>query len=306
VSAPDDPRSELAELTRQARAWVQWVADSGVDELPRSTKPRTTEQPAVADPAPLATRPEEVSPAAAAPAEAAPAEAAPAKAAPLAMAPPQKKPAQAAKPSPAETSAEVPSIEVPKTAAARSARLAELADEVSRCTKCELHETRNHTVFSRGSAAAKLVFVGEGPGADEDAHGLPFVGKAGQLLDRMILAMGCQRDEVYICNVVKCRPPGNRNPQPAEAANCRGFLNRQLAVIKPEFICCLGAVAAQSLLEVKTPIGKLRGDFHDYQGIRVLCTYHPAYLLRDPSKKRDTWDDLQILLAAMGIELPKK
>ncbi|MCG8587335.1 MAG: uracil-DNA glycosylase [Pirellulales bacterium] len=179
--------------------------------------------------------------------------------------------------------------------------------EVAECTACdELASTRTQTVFGVGNPDARLVFLGEAPGADEDKQGEPFVGRAGQLLDKIIEACTLKREDVYILNILKCRPPGNRNPAPEEAANCRGFLDRQLAVIKPEYICCLGAVAAQNLLDTKTPIGKLRGRFHDYQGIRVICTYHPAYLLRDPSKKRNTWEDMQMLMAAMGIELPEK
>ena len=185
--------------------------------------------------------------------------------------------------------------------------LSVIQSEVAACTQCsELAASRTQTVFGVGNPNARLVFLGEAPGADEDKQGEPFVGRAGQLLNKIIESCTLRREDVYILTILKCRPPGNRNPQPDEAAACRGFLNRQLALIQPEFICCLGAVAAQSLLEVKTPIGKLRGAFHNYQGMRVLCTYHPAYLLRDPSKKRDTWDDMQILMAAMGIELPKK
>lgn len=148
--------------------------------------------------------------------------------------------------------------------------------------------------------------MGEAPGADEDRQGLPFVGAAGQKLTQMILAMGFTRDQVYILNTIKCRPPGNRAPLPAEAQNCREYLDRQLAVLCPEFICCLGAVAAQNLLGVGTPIGQLRGRFHNYQGIRVVCTYHPAYILRNPSAHRPVWEDLQMLLAEMGLQVPKK
>jgi uracil-DNA glycosylase family 4 len=185
--------------------------------------------------------------------------------------------------------------------------LSVIQSEVAACTAChELATTRTQTVFGVGNPNARLVFLGEAPGANEDEQGEPFVGRAGQLLTKIIEACTLMREDVFILNILKCRPPGNRNPAPDEVANCSGFLNRQLAVIKPEFICCLGAVAAQTLLQTKTPIGKLRGSFHDYQGFRVLCTYHPAYLLRDPNKKRDTWDDMQILMAAMGIELPKK
>ena len=182
-----------------------------------------------------------------------------------------------------------------------------IAGEVAVCKLCaELAETRTNTVFGAGNPSARLVFLGEAPGADEDKQGIPFVGRAGQLLTKIIEACTLSRDDVYILNILKCRPPGNRNPLPAEASSCRSFLNRQLAVIRPEFICCLGSVAAQNLLDTDTTIGRLRGSFHDYQGIKVLCTYHPAYLLRNPPAKRQVWEDMQLLMAEMGIELPKK
>jgi DNA polymerase len=157
-----------------------------------------------------------------------------------------------------------------------------------------------------GNVQPRLVFMGEAPGADEDRQGEPFVGRAGQLLNKIIEACTLRREDVYILNTLKCRPPGNRNPAPDEAANCRGFLDRQLAVLRPEYICCLGTIAAQSLLASQETIGRMRGRFHDYQGIRVLCTYHPAYLLRNPAAKKDCWDDMQILLNAMGIKLPNR
>ncbi|MEX0937963.1 MAG: uracil-DNA glycosylase [Pirellulales bacterium] len=176
--------------------------------------------------------------------------------------------------------------------------------EVAACTQCaELSSTRTQTVFGVGNPTARLCFLGESPGADEDRQGEPFVGRAGQLLTKIIEACRMSRQDVYILNVLKCRPPGNRNPLPDEAANCRGFLNRQLDAIQPEFICCLGAVAARELLETTEPIGKLRGRFFDYRGIRVMCTYHPAYLLRNPAAKRDVWEDMQMLMKEMGVEL---
>jgi uracil-DNA glycosylase family 4 len=189
----------------------------------------------------------------------------------------------------------------------RVVALGELARRVAVCTRCkELVGNRTQTVFGMGNPYARLVFLGEAPGLDEDRQGEPFVGAAGQLLNRILAACGLRREEVYILNILKCRPPGNRNPLAAEAANCREYLDRQLEIIRPEFICCLGSVAAQNLLDTSAPIGKLRGRFHDYQGIKVLCTYHPAYLLRTPSAKRQTWEDMQRLMAEMGIELPKK
>ncbi len=165
-----------------------------------------------------------------------------------------------------------------------------LAGTVSRCTRCpELAATRTQTVFGVGSMKPDLCFIGEAPGADEDAQGEPFVGAAGQLLNRIIAACGMKREDVYICNIIKCRPPGNRAPLPNEAGNCREYLVKQLELVQPRYICCLGATAAQHLLDTTQAIGKLRGRFHDYCGIPVLCTYHPAYLLphRNPDKKKD-------------------
>ncbi|MCS7304610.1 MAG: uracil-DNA glycosylase [Thermoguttaceae bacterium] len=189
----------------------------------------------------------------------------------------------------------------------RAAALARLAAQVARCRRCpELVRNRTQTVFGSGNPYAQLVFIGEAPGADEDRLGQPFVGAAGQLLTDMIeKGMGLRRSDVYIMNIVRCRPPGNRTPLPEEAQNCRPFLEKQLAIIQPKFICCLGACAAQNLLGTTEPISRLRGKVHSYQGIPVVCTYHPAYLLRTPSAKRQTWEDLQLLMAIMGLPVPK-
>jgi len=194
------------------------------------------------------------------------------------------------------------------TRAARCAELDVLRQQVASCTLCrELAETRTQTVFGVGNPQARLCFFGEAPGADEDRQGEPFVGRAGrQLTDIIELGMGLQRSDVYILNVLKCRPPDNRNPLPAEAANCRPFFERQFEIVRPEFICCLGTIAAQTLLETPLPVGKLRGRWHDYRGIRVLVTYHPAYLLRNPGAKKDTWEDIKILMREMGLPIPKK
>jgi DNA polymerase len=184
-----------------------------------------------------------------------------------------------------------------------------LASEVATCTRCpELACTRTQIVFGQGGPGVELCFIGEAPGADEDAQGLPFVGAAGQLLNRIIASCGLKREEVYICNILKCRPPGNRTPLPHEAGNCRAFLDRQLGLVQPRFICALGGCAAQNLLNSNVPLGRLRGRFHDYKGIPVLCTYHPAYLLphRNPDKKRDVWEDMKMLLAKMGRAIPQK
>ncbi|HWB13077.1 MAG TPA: uracil-DNA glycosylase [Pirellulales bacterium] len=189
----------------------------------------------------------------------------------------------------------------------RAGALNLICGQVKGCQRCqELAGTRTQTVFGVGNPSARLCFMGEAPGADEDAQGEPFVGRAGQLLNKIIEACTLRRSDVYILNTLKCRPPGNRNPLPSEVTNCREFLDRQLDIIQPEFICCLGSVAAQALLATDSSIGKLRKRFFDYRGCRVLCTYHPAYLLRNPAAKKDVWDDMQLLMAEMGIPLPAK
>lgn len=188
--------------------------------------------------------------------------------------------------------------------ASSAATLAVLQQEVAPCTRChELATTRTQTVFGVGNPHAQLCFLGEAPGADEDRQGEPFVGRGGQLLDKIIEACRLKREEVYILNMLKCRPPGNRNPLPDELTNCRPFLERQLELIQPEYICCLGAVASQNLLGTETPIGKLRGKLHSYRGAKVVCTYHPAYLLRNPAAKKDCWEDMKFLMRQMGVEL---
>jgi uracil-DNA glycosylase len=187
---------------------------------------------------------------------------------------------------------------------ARLAALDVLRAEVAGCTRCaELAAGRTQTVFGAGRPDARLVFFGEAPGADEDASGEPFVGKAGQLLTKIIEACTLRREDVYIMNVLKCRPPGNRTPLPAEVANCRGFFERQFEIIRPEFICCLGASAAQALLGTTESIGRLRGRWFTSGSAEVICTYHPSYLLRNPAAKRDVWDDMKLLMARMGVEL---
>jgi DNA polymerase len=165
------------------------------------------------------------------------------------------------------------------------------------CKRCKLHSTRKNIVFGSGNPQAKVMFIGEAPGADEDEQGLPFVGRAGQLLTKIIEAIDFSRDQVYIANIIKCRPPGNRNPEGDEIAACQRFLFRQIAVIKPVIICALGTYAAQTLLQNKSPIGQLRGQLFDFQGTKLIATYHPAYLLRNPSEKRKTWDDVKMLRA---------
>src|SRR5438067_2426896 len=196
---------------------------------------------------------------------------------------------------------------VPNGPADRRVALAVLAEEVKACTACaELASTRTQTVFGVGPMDAELCFLGEAPGADEDRLGEPFVGAAGQLLNRIIAACGLKREEVYICNILRCRPPANRTPTAEEAANCREYLEKQLELVRPKFICALGGCAAQNLLNTTESLGRLRRRFHDFRGIPVLCTYHPAFLLphRSPEKKKDVWEDMKLLLAKMGRAVP--
>lgn len=189
----------------------------------------------------------------------------------------------------------------------RAAALAEVQRRVVACVRCaELAQTRTQTVFGVGNPNARLAFLGEAPGADEDRMGIPFVGRAGMLLTDIIeKGMRIRRDDVYILNILRCRPPGNRTPLPHEAANCREYLERQLEIIRPEFICCLGAVAAQNLLDTAESIGRLRGRFFSYRDAKVMCTYHPAYVLRNPPAKRQVWEDIQMLMVQMGMEVKK-
>jgi DNA polymerase len=186
--------------------------------------------------------------------------------------------------------------------------LAQVRDELGECTRCKLHSTRRSIVFGVGAEDAPLMFIGEGPGEQEDKRGEPFVGPAGELLDKMIEAMGWSRDTVYINNIVSCRPPNNRNPQPDEVAACKPFLEARIAAVRPRIIVALGRPAANTLLGTDAPISTLRGRFHDRNGIKVMPTFHPAYLLREPDRKRDAWADLKLVmaeLARLGISPPR-
>ena len=174
--------------------------------------------------------------------------------------------------------------------------------ELGECTRCKLHKGRNQIVFGAGDPKARLIFVGEAPGEDEDLQGEPFVGKAGGLLTKMIDAMGLSREQVYICNTVKCRPPNNRNPEPDELAACEPFLKGQLAAVRPEAIVTLGKFAAQALLRDQTPISRLRGSWREYEGIPLMPTFHPAYLLRSPGEKGKVWGDLQEVMKKLGLQ----
>lgn len=282
-----DPRRELLELTRAARALVEWHEDAGSDGLPR-------------DPA-AAAAPKADPPRAAAQARSEAPRAEPPRAAARA---PSARTAAPALPIPTD-----PFDAAPIVGEERRARLSVLADAVAGCTKCELHKTRTQTVFFRGSPDAELCFVGEGPGADEDAQGEPFVGKAGQLLDKMIAGMGMSRDEVYVANIVKCRPPGNRTPEPIEMATCMPYLTEQLDLVRPKVIVALGATALRGLLGPGDGITKARGTWKLYRGIiPVMPTFHPAYVLRQPTQevKGHVWSDLKLVLKQLGREPPKR
>jgi len=181
-----------------------------------------------------------------------------------------------------------------------------IRENLGDCTRCKLHKTRKNIVFGDGNPKAQLVFVGEGPGADEDAQGLPFVGRAGKLLTQMIEAMGLQRKDVYICNVVKCRPPENRQPEKDEVTECSPFLLRQIDTIAPKVIVCLGSTAAQTVLQTNRGISHFRGEWLEFRGRKLMATYHPAYLLRNPAAKGEVWKDLQKVMAELGLAVKRK
>jgi uracil-DNA glycosylase family 4 len=189
----------------------------------------------------------------------------------------------------------------------KTASLEELSAFIGDCKRCKLAPLRTHLVFGVGNPEADLMFVGEAPGADEDARGEPFVGRAGQLLTDIIeRGMGLKRADVYICNVIKCRPPDNRNPEPDEVAACEPFLMRQIDLVCPRAIVALGTFAVQALLKVKTPISRLRGNWHEVRGVKLMPTFHPAYLLRSPSEKRVVWQDIQEVMKLLGLEVPSR
>jgi uracil-DNA glycosylase family 4 len=183
--------------------------------------------------------------------------------------------------------------------------LEEIRSELGDCRRCQLHGTRRTIVFGEGNPNATLMFIGEGPGYDEDVQGRPFVGRAGQLLTKIIQSIHLQREEVYIANIIKCRPPGNRNPEPDEIKTCSPFLLKQVQAIRPKIICALGTFSAQTLLSTDAKITTLRGRFFDFQGIKVIPTFHPAYLLRNPERKRDVWEDMKRIMEEMGKPIEK-
>jgi DNA polymerase len=188
----------------------------------------------------------------------------------------------------------------------KNAGLTAIREDIGDCTRCRLHKGRNKIVFGTGNVNAEIMFVGEGPGADEDEQGLPFVGRAGQLLNNMINAMGLKREDVYIANVVKCRPPGNRTPERDECDTCSPFLMRQIEVIQPKIIVALGAVAAKNLLGLNDSMANLRGRIYDFKHTKLAVTYHPAYLLRDPRQKAEAWKDLRMVMKYLGMTPPAK
>jgi uracil-DNA glycosylase len=272
----DAARDELRLLTRALRAHVEWQVTTGATGLERASHALAASPIAEATVSPL----------------------------------PPKFEQPAARPS-----RDLPTIQpdlasgaAPLAALAdREQRLQVLAEEIRPCTRCGLSQHRKQTVFARGTGSSGVCFIGEGPGADEDAQGFPFVGKAGQLLDRMILAMGFERDEVYVCNIVKCRPPDNRKPEPDEMAACMPYLNEQIELVAPQVIVALGATAVQGLLGTSEGITRMRGKWKTFKGeIPVMPTFHPAYLLRNPPAKREVWDDLQEVLRRIGRSPPAR
>jgi len=203
-------------------------------------------------------------------------------------------------PAPGELLSRYPDLE-------KAASLEEVSAFIGDCKRCKLAPLRTHLVFGVGNPRADLMFVGEAPGADEDARGEPFVGRAGQLLTDIIeRGMGLKRSDVYICNVIKCRPPDNRNPEPDEVAACEPFLMRQIDLVRPRAIVALGTFAVQALLKVKTPISRLRGNWHEVRGVKLMPTFHPAYLLRSPGEKRVVWQDIQEVMKLLGLEIPAR
>jgi uracil-DNA glycosylase family 4 len=275
----------------RTEAWLRYADDLGLGPYYRDR---------VAQPAP----PQPAQPEASASAAAADSSGATAAAAarPAREAPPEKKPTAAP--------AFVPTVTGPSLFEAAERIEGDTLERIRadigpNCTRCKLHRSRTNIVFGVGNPKAELVFVGEGPGRDEDEQGEPFVGRAGKLLTQMIEAMSLRREDVYICNVVKCRPPENRLPEREEIATCSPYLMRQLGVIQPKVICCLGACAAQTLLQTNQGISRFRGEWFDYRGSKLIATYHPAYLLRNPNAKGEVWKDLQKVMAVLKLQ-PKR
>jgi DNA polymerase len=303
----DALRDDLSELARLFATHAAWQRELGALELPHEgalPAPRPTVDVAAAStpaPAPSTPPPPVVAPVSA------PAVPTPARPA-VAVKPATPAPVvrtlfgEPAPPTPAPRISSDPPLE----GEARVHALAVIQEEVRGCTSCRLGATRRNTVFARGNPFARLCFIGEGPGEQEDKQGSPFVGPAGQLLDKIIGAMGLSPDDVYVANIVKCRPPNNRVPEPDEMRTCTPFLVRQLDLVRPEVIVALGRTAVGFLLDSKDSMTRLRGKWHTYEGIPVLPTWHPAYLLRTPEAKGDTWADMKVVMARLGLPLPTR
>lgn len=276
---------EIGAIAAEALRHLAWLRSAGVETVP---PPSVPEQPAVTE----ASRPAEGA----------------LPSAPSPGVPPGVPPAAspAAPPAPAAPARDGGASYDLQDKGCGSPALLGIRGELGGCTRCKLGASRTHLVFGVGNPAAELVFVGEGPGADEDAQGEPFVGRAGQLLTKMIEAMGYRREDVYIANVVKCRPPGNRNPEPDEIEACEPFLRAQLGAIQPKVIVALGKFAAQTLLRDTTPISRLRGRWAQYEGVKLMPTFHPAYLLRSPEEKKKAWEDLQLVMKELGKAPPRR
>ncbi|MBS2021309.1 MAG: uracil-DNA glycosylase [Deltaproteobacteria bacterium] len=285
AQTPTDPEllAELKEATAELRAYTQWADVAGVRIV--SAAPAQVQRPAHLESPPVRGAPQYGLPTQAPSA--------------LPRAPSSPPPSNTTMPPkvPSATALPLPVL----VAGGANPTLDSVRTELGECTRCKLHKTRTKIVYGVGSPKAKLVFVGEAPGEDEDLSGEPFVGKAGQLLTKMIEAMGLSRDTVYICNTTKCRPPNNRNPEPDELSACEPFLVGQLAALKPQVIVTLGKFAAQALLRDQTPISRLRGEWREYQGIPLMPTFHPAYLLRSPGEKGKVWADLQLVMKKLGL-----
>jgi DNA polymerase len=267
MSGDDSDNLSLGEILRNAKAHLLYARELGVRDLPRTRGPL---------PVPPGS-PERV----------------PGKSPVVRSAAPARRDLNPREPAPTGTAGD------------RAAELECLrTDTIGDCRRCGLAPTRTTLVFGVGNPHADLVFVGEAPGAEEDARGVPFVGAAGQLLTKIIEAMGLRRDDVYIANILKCRPPGNRNPLPDEIASCEPFLIAQLGIIRPKVICALGTFAAQTLLKTKDPISRLRGRWHTYHDVPLMPTFHPAYLLRNPAEKKTVWADVQSVMTRLGRPIP--
>jgi uracil-DNA glycosylase len=289
-----DSKGALAEVAAEMIRHLAWLEAAGVREVPPPAAPASMEH----APARVHARPGEGT------VDRASHDASPPSPVPggTPPPPPQATAAPAARPAPAAAAADVRYALADKGCGSEA--LLAVRRDLGECARCSLSQKRTKLVFGVGNPRAELVFVGEGPGEDEDLSGEPFVGKAGQLLTKMIEAMGFRREDVYIANVVKCRPPGNRNPEPDEIEACEPFLKAQLAAIQPKVIVALGKFAAHTLLREKTPISKLRGRWSEYAGVRLMPTFHPAYLLRSPEEKKKAWEDLQLVMKELGKPVP--